>query len=115
MLRRVSLLILCACAFAAPALAAGASPGVLVGGKGVVDAKAGVRYVALPAGGGTIVTAVSLRNGLIRRFASLPGRFGVAVTTWSNTTGGVSPDGRTLVLQSMPRHDGAFESVTRFA
>lgn len=113
-MRRVTLIVLCACAFAAPALASGgAGPGVALGWKGVVDEHAGVRYVALPAGARTAVAAVDLKTAVVARFASFPGRFGVPMTTWNGTTGGLSPDGRTLVLQSVPRPQQAFQPLTR--
>jgi hypothetical protein len=114
-MRRVALIVLCACAFAAPALASGgAAPGVAIGWKGVVDEHAGVRYVALPAGDRTAIAAVTLENAQIARFASFPGQFGVPLTTWSSDTGGLSPDGQTLVLQSVPVPQTVFQPLTRF-
>jgi hypothetical protein len=113
-MRRLSLIVLCSCAFAAPALASGgAAPGVTLGWDGVADTAAGVRYVALPAGDRTAVAAVSMDSGRVDRYASIAGRYGVAFTTWTSTTGGLSPDRSTLVLQSVPV-PALFQTVSRF-
>jgi hypothetical protein len=69
-----------------------------------------VRYVVTASGGGTALRAVRVRDGKVLRAHRIAGRYGVAVVTLDGTRGGVSHDGRTLVLPSLAR--GA---TTRFA
>jgi len=78
----------------------GPSPGIAQGGNGVLAPRAGVRYVALPAGARTIVAAVRARGGQVTRFRSLRGAFGLPVVAYDGTTSGLTRDGRTLVLAS---------------
>lgn len=60
----------------------------------------GIRYVATPSGSGTLLRAVRIRGGKVLRSHRIPGRWGVAVVTLDGARGGVSYDGRTLVLPS---------------
>jgi hypothetical protein len=90
--------------------AGGPSPGVVVGEPGTMNAKGSIRYTASPRGRNTKVTAIRVRGGQIMRVSELRGRYGVAQVAFDGTTGGVSADGRTLVLTSL-----ATQPVTRFA
>src|SRR5919204_939137 len=57
-----------------------------------------VRYVALPAGRGTLLEKLSLTTAKPLRTHSLGGRVGVPVIASDGTAGGLSHDGGTLVL-----------------
>ena len=52
-----------AAVLAGTALGAGPSPGIALGSPGVVSHDGTVRYLALRAGGGTLVEAVATRGG----------------------------------------------------
>ena len=77
---------------------------------GVVDPHGLVRYVAVPAGSGTVVEKKTVRGSRIVLSRALPGRFSVPVVTADGKTEGVSHDGRTLVLAT-----SATPHSTRFA
>jgi hypothetical protein len=85
---------------AAPAALAANGPtlGVVSGGNGVAAPGGAIRYVTVPAGTRTALEAVRVRDGRVVRFASFAGAFGIPVTTYSGSTGGVSADGLTVVL-----------------
>jgi hypothetical protein len=78
----------------------GPSPGESFGSPGVVGPKGTIRYVTVPAGRGTLLEAVSVRNGTIRRWRYLRGSFGVPLVAFDNTGGGLAHNGRRLVLVS---------------
>jgi hypothetical protein len=67
------------------------------------------RYVSLPAGQDTLVAAVSQDGGHVRRSRLLDGRFSVPAVAYDGSPGGLSADGRTLVLinprKGFPRRD----------
>jgi hypothetical protein len=73
-------------------------------------ASGGVRYVASPSGGSTLLRAIRVSDGKPLRAHRIPGRFGVAVVTLDGTRSGVSQDGRTLVLPSRTDR-GAFAVI----
>ncbi|MCP9484309.1 MAG: hypothetical protein MSC30_00445 [Gaiellaceae bacterium MAG52_C11] len=92
----------------------GPSPGAVTGWDGVLAPGGATRYVALPSGSTTAVAAVRVRTGRVERYASVRGTYGIPRVAYDGSTGGVSADGRTLVLASFagaPR-PGA---ITRFA
>ncbi len=90
----------------------GPVPGAVAGEPGTTNAKGSIRYVALPRGPKTTVTAIRVRSAQVMRVRELRGRFGVARVAFDGTTGGVSADGRTLVLPSLGLVGAP---VTRFA
>lgn len=92
----------------------GPSPGVSTGWNGVLAPEGALRYVAMPTGNATVVAAVHVRTGRIERYASVRGTFGIPLVAYDGSAGGISHDGRTLVLTSFvgPAAPGA---VTRFA
>jgi hypothetical protein len=103
MIRRLLVAALCALAVAAPAGAdGGPAPGIVQGRDGALAPAGSVRYVALPARGSTLVAVVRVRDGRVLRFRVLRGDWGVPVVARDGTTGGVTPDGATLVLSSSP-------------
>jgi hypothetical protein len=78
--------------------AGGVAPGISIGGKGVLGHGGTVRYVALDAGGSTVVEKVRVRDGLVLRSRSLRGSYGIPFVAYDGSAGGLSRDGRTLVL-----------------
>ena len=94
--RAVVVAVACAATMQAVALGAGPSPGVMQGHDGI--ARGDVRYVAVPSLGDTVVTAVRRDGGSVLRFKALPGFWGIPLVDFSGTAGGLSRDGRTLIL-----------------
>jgi hypothetical protein len=92
----------------------GPSPGIDLGSRGVVGHGGQLRYVAVPARNGTTVEAIRIHDGRIHRWSILRGLYGVPFVTQDGQTGGLSRDGKTLVLTTyagFPSRGG----VTRFA
>jgi len=56
------------------------------------------RYVTLPAGSDTVVAAVSQVGGQVRRSRVVDGTFTIPAVAYDGSAGGLSADGRTLVL-----------------
>jgi hypothetical protein len=79
----------------------GPSPGVVQGLNGVVAPAKGIRYVALGSRSTTMVAAVRVRGGHVLRFNTVAGNLGVPIVAYDGTAGGVTPDGRRLVLASV--------------
>lgn len=102
--------------FVASAAAAdgGPSPGVSTGWNGVVSRNGQVRYVAVATGSSTVVEAVAVLGGRVLRWATIHGAFGVPAVAFDGSNGGLSHDGKTLVLSSFPTRPGS-GSWTRFA
>jgi hypothetical protein len=98
----------------AAAAAAGPSPGVLAGRDGVRAPGAAMRYVALTGQGTTALGAIRVRDGRVLRFRTLRGELGVPLVAFDGTAGGLSHDGRTLVLSTYAPPDGT-SSTTQFA
>jgi hypothetical protein len=88
---------------AAGADGGGPSPGPSWGPPGKVDEAAGLRYVALPAGPrNTVVESIRLSDGDVHRWTVLRGMFGIPMVAWNGSLGGLSRDGRHLVLATLP-------------
>jgi hypothetical protein len=88
---------------AGAALAVGPWPGLAPS----VQGSTGVRYTARPAGGSTTVKA--MRDGKVVASATFDGAFGIPAVTSAGAAGGLSPDGRLLVLAEPPRYNGLRE------
>jgi hypothetical protein len=89
------------------------TPGLVQGAEGVVSPDRSVRFVTLATSRSTVVAAIGMQTGKVIRSNVLRGFFGVPIVAWDNSTGGISADGRTLVLGSygpLPGDAGA----TRF-
>jgi hypothetical protein len=96
---KVGLIVLgvaCAAAVQAVALGAGPSPGVLQGQAGI--ARGDVRYVAVPGPNGTTLEAIRRQGGRVLKFKPLSGSWGIPLVAYDGSAGGLSVDGRTLVL-----------------
>jgi hypothetical protein len=109
-MRRAALIAVLALSAACAGTAAGAgpSPGIEFGGNGIGAPTGGVRYVAVPARAGTVVEAI--RDGRVLRWRWLQGSLGVPLVAYDGSAGGLSYDGRTLVLANFP--GGANRSTT---
>jgi hypothetical protein len=81
--------------------------GIDVGATGVVASSGEERYVTVPAGSNTVVERVGTGDGVILASALLPGALTVPAVAYDGSAGGLSGDGRTLVLiqprQTFPR------------
>lgn len=91
----------------------GPSPGV-TGWDGVLAPGGAIRYVTLASGSSTAVAAIRVGTGRVERFASVRGIFGVPLVAFDGSTGGLSADGRRLVLASFAAAPGP-GALTRFA
>jgi hypothetical protein len=76
------------------------SPGLVYGWAGVEAGSSGVHYVAFGMPKSTIVAAVRARDGRVLRSRVVTGFFGVPLVAYDGTSGGLSGDGRSLVLSS---------------
>jgi len=112
---RTAILVAAALAVALTATAAsakGPTPGIDTGPRGVLTPRGDVKYVAMGArGGGTVLRAIRLADRTIVRSRVIRGRYGLAVVSFDGARGGLSADGKTLVLASLDRS----ESASRFA
>ncbi|MBA3375880.1 MAG: hypothetical protein H0U00_08740 [Actinobacteria bacterium] len=76
------------------------SPGLVYGWAGVGAESNAVRFVAFGMPKSTIVAAVRARDGRVVRSAVVRGFYGVPLVAYDGTSGGLSGDGRWLVLSS---------------
>jgi hypothetical protein len=78
------------------ATGAGPSPGLSYGSVGL--AHGDERYVTVPAGKSTMLEVIKRGGGNVLRFMSIKGAWGIPLVAFDGTTGGLLPDGRTLLL-----------------
>jgi hypothetical protein len=102
MVRRLGLgLVLFGALVVAQAAFAGyPSPTAQQGGLGVVSPDRSTRFVALGAGGNTVIAKINTADGSLRKSRSLKGSFGIPVLVYGQTGEGISRDGSFVVLQS---------------
>jgi hypothetical protein len=85
--------------------------GIDVGPSGVA-VRASERFVTLPVGRNTMVAQIQRRGGRVLRTRLLPGQFTVPAVAYDGSAGGLSADGRVLVLieprVSFPRRPTTF-------
>jgi hypothetical protein len=115
---RAPLIAATACCVALGAIPAaagdgGPSPGT-AWGAGISGPKGELRYVTVGAGSWTVVEAIAVNGGRVVRWGNVRGNYGIPYVTYGGTTGGLSRDGRTLVLASFASPPSAV-TVTRFA
>src|SRR5215212_2090618 len=92
-------------ALTATAASANPAPGIDTGSRGVLTRTGAVKYVAMGArGGGTVVRAIRMADRRVIRSRVIPGRYGLAVVSFDGSRGGLSADGKTLVLASLDRN-----------
>src|SRR5262249_37762608 len=99
-MRRIVVVLAVSLVVAASAAAKGGgpSPGVVQGG--IVGPGGAVRYVVHASAARTVVSAGPRRGGRRPRVPPLGGAVGIPRVAFDGQTGGVSADGRTLVLAS---------------
>ena len=116
MLRRLCCFVIAVLAFAPAAVADGGGPGagVLSGGGGVLSPNGKVRYVTLTNAQTTALAAVQVSDGQVLRYTTLPGLWGVPSISFDGSTGGLSADGRTLVLGDATPPTAPLRTVTNF-
>ena len=90
------------------------SPGLTYGWDGVRASGGDVRFVTLGTDRTTVVAAIRVRGGRVVRSWALRGFFGVPLVAYDGTAGGLSGDGRSLVVASYGPAPGDAGS-TRFA
>ena len=83
---------------AGPAAADGLPLPVEESPSGVLSSDGASRYLAVTLGGRTAVLAQRAKTGAVTNRVELAGRFGIPLVAYDSTAGGVSADGRTLVL-----------------
>jgi hypothetical protein len=89
------------------------SPGLAHGWDGVLARSGDVRYVTLGTTTSTVVAAIGIPSGRVLRSSTLRGLYGIPLVSHDGITGGVSGDGRSLVVASYgPQPGGA--GTTRF-
>jgi hypothetical protein len=80
------------------ATAAGVTPGFAQ--AGVLAPSGNVRYVTVARGATTVVQTLSVPEGRVLRSSTLRGAFGVPLVAYDGTAGGVTRDGRLLVVET---------------
>lgn len=90
------------------------SPGLVPGGNVVLAHDNGVGYVTLTTPGSTIVAAVRVRDGRVLRSKLLRGQYGLPLVAYDGTSGGLSGNGKGLVVASYAPVPGT-SGTTRFA
>ncbi len=115
--RLVLILVIAAATIASGAGANGSaySPGLVYGWSGVGAGRhnEGVRYVAFGMPKSTIVAAVRARDGRVLKSKVVTGFYGVPLVAYDGTSGGLSGDGKSLVLGSYGPFPGR-SGKTRF-
>jgi hypothetical protein len=107
-------LVALALAAAAQADGGGPGPGVTLGWDGVVGPTGKVRYVAIPAGSGTAVEAIRTSDGRVIGFGSLAGSFGIPLLANDGATGGISKNGKTLVVADFAQNGPGLRTASHF-
>jgi hypothetical protein len=118
-IRRIAALAFCVVAAttvsATAAADGGPSPGISIGGAGLLRPDGRVRYVAVPTERGAMIESIRAADGRVLRWTVIRGRyFGIPIVAYDQTAGGLSHDRRTLVLASYPGPI-AGNGATRFA
>jgi DNA-binding beta-propeller fold protein YncE len=104
-----------ACTLVGAGFGAGPAPGVLIQGAGVSSPDGKTRYMASTKGTSTLVRSIRVSNGAVMRSTTLKGVYGVPLITFGGLTGGLTTDGRTLVLASQPYVKNGLAKRSRFA
>ena len=82
------------------AVADGPPPGVVSDGAGITSPDGKLRYFALASGSQTLLEAVNVRGGTLFNETWLLGQFAIPAIAWTPT--GMTPDGKTLVVETYP-------------
>ena len=115
-MRRACLIAILALFAAASGAAAdgGPSPGVYFGWDGVAGPGGQVRYAAIPVRDRTLVEVIRVHDGRVLRYGDIPGSYGVPLVANDGSAGGLSHDGKTLVLATFVGPPTG-HTTTRFA
>jgi hypothetical protein len=90
------------------------SPGLVYGGDGVLAHDASVRYVTLTTERSTLVSVIRRSSGHVERWKILGGFYGIPLVAYDGTAGGLSGNGKRLVVASYGPVPGT-AGRTRFA
>jgi hypothetical protein len=94
----LALFAVVAAAAEATATAAGPTPGFA--DAGIVSPNGLVRYVAVPRAGKTLVTVMRISDGKLLRSTTLRAMYGVPLVAYDGTSGGLTRDGKRLLLET---------------
>jgi hypothetical protein len=83
------------------------SPGLMHGWKGVRSPDRDVRYVTLGGPSSTTVAIVRTNGGRVERWRTLRGHYGIPLVAYDGTAGGLSGNGKRLVVASYGPPPGA--------
>ena len=116
MLRRLLCGVVAALTLAPVATAdgGGPSPGVNQGWDGVTASGLGVRYVTVTVGTDTSLEMIRKRDGRVVNFMPLTGTWGIPAVANDGSSGGLSTDGRTLVLADASAPNAPLRSQSSF-
>jgi hypothetical protein len=117
-MRRLPFLVAAAAAAVVTAGAAAAlspSPGVMLGGDGVLASAGDVRYVAVATADATVAMTIRTSDGRVLRTRPLPGVYGVPLVAQDGTADGLARNGATLVLGQSIAPGAALPRETSFA
>ncbi len=114
MLRRLLWCLIAALALAPTAAAGGPSAGVSQGPDGVAWLEGSVRYVTVPDGAGTDLSAIRVSDGRLLRSAAFAASWGIPLVAFDGTPDGLSADGRTLVLGSASQQTTPLRAESSF-
>jgi len=89
------------------------SPGLTYGWDGVLAQNGKVRFVTLGTQRTTVVAKIRVQGGRVVHSRAIRGFYGVPLVTYDGTTGGLSGDGKSLVLASYGPLPGS-AGTTRF-
>jgi hypothetical protein len=95
------------------ASAGGPSPGITQGSDGLV--RGNVRYVSIPAGTSTSIQVIDRDGARVLRSLKLEGTWGIPLVDFHQTTEGLFPDGRTLLLAQPLYRGQTLRRTTTFA
>jgi hypothetical protein len=111
----ISAFVLFALVPVAAADGGGPNPGLMQGWTGVTGPGQPFRYVTLSTGTDTFLEAVRRSTGRVINWRPLQGTWGVPIVANDGTTGGLSRDGRLLVLADWnPPRNSALRATSRF-
>lgn len=119
MLRRtaLSVIVLAALGLVPTAVAdgGGPSPGLMQGWTGITSTRTPLRFVTFATGSRTTLASVRKSDGRVISWRPLKGYWGVPMVAGDGTTGGLSRDGRMLVLADwLPPQTSPLRTVSRF-
>ena len=105
--------VACAIGATTAASAGGPSPGITQSAAGLV--RGNLTYLSLPDGASTSIQVVNRSDGRLLRSMKLAGAWGLPLVDFHQTTDGLFPNGRTLLLaQPLYNGQGTLRQTTTF-